>query len=345
MFKFEVLSLIMKRIVPLVFLFALMFSVSAQTVSNSSFENWATSGLFTQEQPADWTAALVGNVTQQVFGIQVPIPVNTYFGSKSTDAHSGTYALQLNAATVGIPGTDYSYLFPGIAQLGHAEGFEIPLSAITDLVGMIQGGDTTGMGDFDYTAFESLQNLLSPGEPCAQTPASVKMWVKYAPVDGDSLMVIAFSKLNGQPVSFAMGTFGNTMSEYTQISVPFDDPFSSCDSVCVIIVSGGLSTNVNTTLIVDDVTLDFTVEPESVQDVNIPQVSVYPNPASNMLNIETEGVGAFDFQLFDLTGRLVAEQKDAVGKASMEVSELTQGVYMLKVIQNGKSAIQKVVVK
>lgn len=345
MLKYEVLDCIMKKIIPFVFLFSLMLSVSAQTVPNSGFETWASSGLFTQEQPQDWTAALVGNFTQEVFGIQVPIPMNTYFGTKSTDAHSGNYALQLNAASVGIPGTDYSYLFPGVAQLGHAEGFEIPLSAITDLVGMFQNGDTTGMGDIDFSAFESLIGLLSPGMPCTQTPASVKMWVKYMPVDEDSLMVIAFTKLNGQFLSYAMSSFGGTMNEYTQISVPFDDPLSACDSIGVIVLSGGFSTNESTTLIVDDVTFDYTVDPESVQDVDAPQVSIYPNPASDMLNIEAQGTEAYAFQLFDLTGRLVAEQKNVAGKTSMEVSSLTPGVYMLKVIQNGKSAFKKIVVK
>lgn len=332
----------MKKIIAVLSAIVMSVSVFAQSIPNCGFEEWSSSGLFTQEQPNDWTAALVGNVTQEIFGITVPIPVNTYFGTKTTDAHSGNYAMKLQANSVGIVGTDYSFLCPGIAQLGHAEGFEIPLSTITNIASIIGNQDTSGLGNIDWNSLATLQQLLSPGVPCSQTPAKVTMWVKYLPQEGDSMMVIAFSKLNGSFVSYAFSSFGATMSDYTQLTVEFDSPLANCDSVGVIIVSGGFGTSEATTLIVDDIAFDFNI---AVDDYDMARVAVYPNPATSQLTIAPEEGAQYDFQLVDLSGRVVIAKNGVVGNAVLNTGSLSSGVYMLKVKQNERSAIQKVVIQ
>lgn len=333
----------MKRICVIALVICIFGVVNAQnSVQNGGFETWAAGGLLSQEQPQDWTAALVGSVTQELFGVNIPIPVNTYFGTKSTDAHGGSYALKLQANTVGITGTDYSFLMPGVAQLGHAEGFSIPLSAITDLVGMISNQDTTGMGDFDWESLASLAKVLSPGMPCTEVPTRVSMWAKYYPQNGDSLMLIAFAKDGGSIFSFAQLTCGSTLDEYTQLTADFDVPLQPCDSLCIIIISGGFNTDANTVLYVDDVCIDYEL---GVEDVDLPKISVYPNPTVEMFSITVDADDVYGYQLTDMSGKTVASADENEGVTMVDVRDLTPGMYLLKVIQNGKSVTRKVVIQ
>lgn len=68
------------------------------------------------------------------------------------------------------------------------------------------------------------------------------------------------------------------------------------------------------------------------------ELSIYPNPAQEMLNIRMEG--SFEAQIFDLAGRKVMQAKGS-DQMVLNLSELNNGVYMLKV--NGQ--VQKLVVR
>ena len=89
----------------LILFFAALFvfgnSFAQTTIPNGGFETWGGNGLFTQEQPNNWTAALEGTVT--IYG-SYGLPVHFYFGTKSSDAHSGNYALKLVSQSIGITG-------------------------------------------------------------------------------------------------------------------------------------------------------------------------------------------------------------------------------------------------
>lgn len=332
----------MKKVLFVLVAAFLMTTTFAQnTVPNSGFEQW-TNGSFNAyvyAHPQDWTTAIVGNFITEVFGMQVPIPMTVSFGEQTSDAHSGSSALKLKANTVGIPGYDqYSFTCPGIAQLGSAEGFSIPMSLILDLM---NGVDST----FDFNNLSSLATLtqlVAPGDACTVTPAQLKMWVKYLPAEGDSMTVMAYTKLGGSFVSVATYTTGATLSEYTQIEVPFDAPLAACDTLGIIIMSGGMNTNATTELYVDDVTLSYSV---GVQGHEQPKMSVYPNPASDVLYVEPAVDGWYRCQLLDMMGRVVVNAGKMEGRLEMNVSGLAPGVYMLRVENNKNQITKKVIVR
>ena len=325
----------------------ILFSVSLLTAQvqlyNGSFENWT--GATTTQQPDGWTTALVGNVVTEVFGMQVPIPVNTYFGSRATDAHSGTYALQLQPANVGIPGTQYNINFPGTAQLGVAEGFNIPLQVILDLVSMFT--DTTGTadpGDIDPTVLASLAQILAPGDSCSKTPQSLNFWMKFAPMEDDEVQVIAYTKSNGQPVSYAEASIDQSANEYTYVSIPFDTPGQPCDSITIIIMAGTFGTaDLNTVMLVDDVTI--TPAGVGVADRDALQFFTYPNPATDYVRVAPAINEPYQCSLYDLEGRLLRTMESSGSQATMQLNGLSKGVYMLEMVQDGRTAVKKVVVR
>ena len=315
------------------------------TIPNGGFEAWGGNGLFTQEQPNSWTAALDGTVT--LYG-SYGLPVHFYFGTKSTDAHSGNYALKLVSQNVGITGMSSSYQFPGIAQLGNADGFSIPLSTVTNLASLISNLgngqlDSIPLTTEDLQSLSSLSELMASGIAFTTTPAHLNLWVKYLPQGNDQMRVIAYTR-NGQvPVGYGTYTSEGSMPDYTQIRVSFSNALEACDSLSIIILTGGLNPDPATELYVDDVTVDFT--PDQVGDKLADRFSVYPTPADGTLFVHAGDNNPYRYCLYDLTGKAVMEEGQAVGHSTLNVGNLVPGVYLLRITNGDGSTTKKVVVR
>lgn len=72
-------------------------------------------------------------------------------------------------------------------------------------------------------------------------------------------------------------------------------------------------------------------------------VSIYPNPASSFIKINSPRGG--DVALYNILGSLVKSQKDISRNYEMNVSDLKSGLYLLKVTSENATMTQKVVIK
>jgi hypothetical protein len=73
-------------------------------------------------------------------------------------------------------------------------------------------------------------------------------------------------------------------------------------------------------------------------------ISVFPNPANDLLNIATSSTPKITAQLFDVNGKLQIEQVvDA--NATMSLKALSRGVYVLKLNNNTQHFTRKIVVE
>lgn len=323
----------MKKTVVLFTLLLCLVGMHAQnTVTNGDFELWSYG------KPVGWTGGLHGTLTSSMLNL----PVELTFCSQSTDAHSGSYAVKLQSADFTIPYVGYSFNLPGVLQLGEASGFSIPLESLIEIIQMFQ--DTTSTPDFDSVDIESLSSLVqlaAPGIPCTSTPRYVTMWVKYQAVDDDEVTVVAATKRNGEFVDYATNSFSDlNPNEYQQINVEFENPGEECDSIMIIVFSA-MSLNSASVLYVDDVKLSNGV---SVADFEKVHENVYPNPASNVLNIEMDGDVAYQWELRDLTGRLL-KSGEGQGKTAVDVRTYPAGIYMLTFSVGGQKQTRKVVIR
>lgn len=108
-----------------------------------------------------------------------------------------------------------------------------------------------------------------------------------------------------------------------------------------------------------ETTYTYTITAEYVDGYSIPVVvkvtvgvdnigenevsfGVYPNPASDMLNVVTDAEN-YEYQLINSIGQVVINGK-ANGNKSINVSELN-GVYFLRIIADGNTIVRKVTVK
>ena len=73
-------------------------------------------------------------------------------------------------------------------------------------------------------------------------------------------------------------------------------------------------------------------------------IQVYPNPASEVLNIKLNNAQKATFKIFDLAGKLVKESSSSDQLAEINISSLPKGVYILN-INTGKESVNKKIIK
>lgn len=96
-------------------------------------------------------------------------------------------------------------------------------------------------------------------------------------------------------------------------------------------------------LILDDVAV--TNEPLSILQPDMPQVSVYPNPATSSVRVAANNIQRLE--LLDHSGRLLLAKRcaDLSDDTTLDISTLPAGVYLLRVYTPAGTAVSKVVKK
>ena len=86
----------------------------------------------------------------------------------------------------------------------------------------------------------------------------------------------------------------------------------------------------------------------SVPEMNTVDFQVYPNPATDILNLRLEqplSSEAVVYQLLDLQGRLLASGELTNNQHSIRLSHLPDGMYIVNVRSENNSPVQKIIVK
>jgi len=105
-------------------------------------------------------------------------------------------------------------------------------------------------------------------------------------------------------------------------------------------VNGTDTNGLSGTYVIDDITLGANVL--NVKNNNVLDFSMYPNPTSNMLNISAKEI-IQDTHIFNVLGKNVMSVNVNNRKASIDVSNLATGIYLVKYIVNGTIGTAKFV--
>jgi len=76
----------------------------------------------------------------------------------------------------------------------------------------------------------------------------------------------------------------------------------------------------------------------------VEQFEIYPNPVYNVLHITPETTGVYQVEIMDITGKTVYQQEVSTA-LDIDFSGYNQGIYLLKVTENDKSFVQKLIHK
>lgn len=82
--------------------------------------------------------------------------------------------------------------------------------------------------------------------------------------------------------------------------------------------------------------ITITVSGVGIQDVDAPQFSIYPNPATSILNVEGEGLA----EVYNALGQMVISE-NVNGSAQLNVSNLETGVYFVRMNGGTQRFIKK----
>jgi hypothetical protein len=70
------------------------------------------------------------------------------------------------------------------------------------------------------------------------------------------------------------------------------------------------------------------------------QLSVFPNPASSVINFATESMDAVKVIALDLTGKVLTEETIELGKAKINLTNFSAGVYMYQVVNKNNEVLK-----
>lgn len=82
--------------------------------------------------------------------------------------------------------------------------------------------------------------------------------------------------------------------------------------------------------------------PTGIEENEIAQLNIYPNPATDILTIETQTAKGI-YQLFDITGKILLQGTVASPKFTLDISSLSSGVYFISVTDGQRQVNGKVV--
>ena len=98
-------------------------------------------------------------------------------------------------------------------------------------------------------------------------------------------------------------------------------------------------------VVIDDFVIEGTLSAEPF-DTNY--FSIYPNPSKGVFNIRMAAISEFDYDLYDITGKLISQKLSIVPtnrEYQLDLSSLSSGVYLLKIISDGYQTTKKLILK
>ena len=152
---------------------------------------------------------------------------------------------------------------------------------------------------------------------------------------------------------YTIGTYpipADCDNNYTTISFTFDTslpgfPAGGIDHIFLTRADGEGS---GTFLAVDDLCLQFLM-PVSTSEVPVAEAlpfKIYPNPATDLVRLEwsEQGVEVLQVELYDGSGRLVLAQPAPENRGGVDISNLPNGLYLLRLsTADGRTAMRKLV--
>jgi len=239
---------------------------------------------------------------------------------KDTSAHSGTYALRLISDTATVPppfGTNVLDTLAGFVFIGGA--------------------------DFN-----------NPGISYTDRPLSMQAFVKGTIVpSGNAILMATLRKWNTSThvrdqVGQAMYFMTSSITNYTQISVPFNYSLSSIpDTLEIKIMAGDVGPGgiikPGNEFFIDDLSFTFPVGINELSN-DIPGIDIYPNPTSGKFIVNSfEKIDAV--KIYNILGANVYSINNLKQQTPHEI-DLTgfqKGIYFVK-IQTGKKLNTKRIV-
>lgn len=273
--------------------------------------------------------ALIDNVVLKNNGTAVSDLPNRSFETWSSQSYEGPddwYTMNDLLAGAGAENCNKSID-------AHTGSYAVELK--TDTIPMF-GGDTIP-GFISIGPINFVGGGGSPFLPLAYdaNPGNFSGTYKYTPSNGDQGMIYLEFYNNGSAVGNSIQYLSATSGYQT-----FTYPLSLTMTPDSMILVCGAGNNPGSVLLIDNFAL--TGGNVSVFESEM-EIEMYPNPASEyfIMNIDEE----YNYEIFSMEGRRVANQFGLFGWTSVDVSDLAAGKYIVKISTAGKTINKPLIVE
>ena len=86
----------------------------------------------------------------------------------------------------------------------------------------------------------------------------------------------------------------------------------------------------------------YSDSPLSTNEFNYLDLSIYPNPTNDIINIKLNSYENISATIYDINGRLMLEQKLSSVVSTINISNLNTGVYLLKINTENKTVTKRI---
>lgn len=266
------------------------------------------------------------------------IYLNNTSGGKTTNKKEvGSFAANTWIKAYGsvTTGADFNASNWSVVRIGGEKGVDKPLISFDDFV--------VYAGDFDDTAPDAATNgsLTNTGEK-----ATISWTAPANGVDGGGYVVVRYATTPNDDNDLnenGIYNVGNTTTNgtdnlmgtvvYIGTETTFEEDY--IEGSTYKIYTADKAFNYSNELVIAESTA-------SVDELFSSKVSIYPNPASQFINI-TSNVDINKVEVYNILGKKVLSTLNF--KGNLDVSSLSKGMYMLKLTSGNSVASKKLIVK
>jgi photosystem II stability/assembly factor-like uncharacterized protein len=207
-------------------------------------------------------------------------------------------------------------------------------------------GDTSTNSNSPFISSGKTQNFGIPTFAVGGKHTTLNMFLKYLPQNNDSLFINMVLYAADSAIGYATAVIDTPMLNYTPVSIDiiYSNQSPIPDSGALSIRLGEQQIHGNSVAFIDNISFDGFRGYEAPSAIlNIVKnlfCNIYPNPATNELNIQywPNGTGEQMLEIFDCAGQKLIEQSgqalpNTLNTKSINISSLPAGYYILSITE------------
>lgn len=198
----------------------------------------------------------------------------------------------------------------------------------------VPGTITTGIIGFDFVTFTP---SVEGGASVSTNYTALTGYYQYAPSGSDTMNVIVLMMSGADTIGMGQYRDAATSTSYQMFDCPITYfGLGTADKMQITITSSGGFTSLvpGSVLFVDDLAVTGGADVEDWNGYGIAH-NIYPNPASDYINILNPATNDVTIEIYSLTGQKVGEQTLAPDMNSINLENYTSGIYTLRLVDNG----------
>jgi hypothetical protein len=208
------------------------------------------------------------------------------------------------------------------------------------------------MTDFGFCVTSPFPGSWAPSFPITIQPISFTGYYKFLPVNGDTAVIGAVLYFEGDTVSTAFIRVNAAVPDWTSFDIPFS-PYELADSASVgfsaynwIFGEAGMPVmQGNSELFIDNLNFDNLINTLPDATSTRPFVDLYPNPARNYIwwTTDKEDNAEVIINIYNTSGSCLKSEHTSLQKKRIDLSSLSEGVYMVETNWNKQQNRQKII--